>query len=263
MVVTLCGAESRNARIEKEVDVSSELEQAASVFIETRPQLLNIAYRILGSANEGEDVVQEAWLRWQRADRSVIRNAPAFLRTTTTRLALNLAQSARNRREVRYERAILEPVDTGIGPEGRAERCEAVERALWLMLRSLSPAEMSAYILRELFDYPYEEIAAILGLTAVNTRQLLRRARERLGAERHQPVHPGTYCSLVLAFRAAVDGGEFADLECFLADHVMSQAVLSDRCSSPAGPVKRGGPAASDLAAADTEICRQAPLKAA
>jgi RNA polymerase sigma-70 factor (ECF subfamily) len=199
-----------------------ELDPAAAVFVGVRPRLFEIAYRILASASESEDVVQEAWLRWQRTDRSVVLNPTAFLATTTTRLALNLVQSARNRRETYADPCILDPADPGIGPETRAERGEAVERAVLLLLQKLTPTERAAYVLREAFDYPYRQIAEILLLTSAHARQLVRRAHKRIASERRRSVIPSAHRRLVLAFRAASHAGQLSDLEQLLVADVAS-----------------------------------------
>jgi RNA polymerase sigma-70 factor (ECF subfamily) len=110
-------------------------------FATVRPRLFGIASRVLGSPAEAEDVVQEAWLRWQACDRSAVRNPAAFLGTTTTRLALNVAQSARARRETYIGRWLPEPVDTHDDPALGAERSEAIERAVLQLLEKLRPRE--------------------------------------------------------------------------------------------------------------------------
>lgn len=126
----------------------SDLGEAVSTFVELRPRLFGIAYRVLGSAAEAEDVVQEAWLRWQRTDRSVVVSPAAFLSSTTTRLAINVAQSARVRRETYIGPWLPEPIDTSIDPVAGAERAEALELALLLVLQKLTPTERAAYVLR-------------------------------------------------------------------------------------------------------------------
>ena len=147
---------------------TSNLDEAVAVFVGLRPRLFGIAYRMLGSAVEAEDVVQEVWLRWQKTDRSVVVSPVAFLSSTTTRLAINVAQSARVRRETYIGPWLPEPIDTSSDPEVGAERAEALELALLLVLEKLSPTERAAYVLREAFDYSYPEIAEILQLSPVN-----------------------------------------------------------------------------------------------
>jgi RNA polymerase sigma-70 factor (ECF subfamily) len=202
------------------VSVASELDRAAEVFVGVRPRLIEIAHRIVGNMSETEDVVQEAWFRWQRTDRSVVRNPTAFLATTTTRLALNLAQSARSRHETYAEPWLLEQADRRVGPEAQAERGEAVERAVLLLLQSLTPTERAAYVLREAFGYPYQQIAEILLLNTAHARQLVRRAHKRIASERRRPVNPTVHRRFVLAFRTAARAGNLADLEKLLAADV-------------------------------------------
>jgi len=193
------------------------LDQAASVFIGARPGLFKIAYRVLGSVGEAEDVVQDVWLRWQGTDRTVVLDPPAFLAATTTRLAINVAQSARRRYEAPVGRILPEPVDSGLGPEAGVERQDAVEMALLLLMEKLTPAERAAYVLREAFAYPYRKISEFLHLGVANTRQLVRRARKRLATERRAPVSSADHRHLVRAFLAAAQTGELAVLEELLA----------------------------------------------
>ena len=200
----------------------SDLDQAAAVFVSTRHRLFGIAYRILGTVSEAEDVVQEVWLRWQGTDRTVVREPAAFLATTTTRLAINVAQSARRRYETNVDRWLPEPVDTSIDPQTWAERGEAVELAVLLLLENLTPTERAAYVLRELFDYPYQQISQILHRGEANTRQVVRRARNRIAAERRTVVSQASHRRLLQAFLAAAQAGEFAELEQLLADDAVA-----------------------------------------
>src|SRR6478672_1803812 len=118
-----------------------------SAFANVRPRLFGIAYRMLGSAAEADDIVQDVWLRWQFADRSVVQNPQAFLATTTTRLCINQAQSAHTRRETCIDAWLPEPVDTSTNPALGAERGEALRLAVLILLEKLSPTERAAYIL--------------------------------------------------------------------------------------------------------------------
>src|SRR5688572_13144191 len=138
-----------------------------SAFVAVRPRLFGIAYRMLGSEFDAEDVVQDAWLRWQTTDRSVVRSAPAFLTTMTTRLAINLAQSARSRRETSPEPWFPELAGASADPELEAERDEALEHAVSMLLDKLSPTERAAYVLGEAFDYPSARIADLLQVSEV------------------------------------------------------------------------------------------------
>ncbi|MGW0946209.1 sigma-70 family RNA polymerase sigma factor [Streptomyces sp. NPDC002623] len=193
--------------------------------MEHRKRLFGIAYRVLGSAVEAEDVVQEVWLRWQKTDRSVVLNLVAFLSSATTRLAINVAQSARVRRETYIGPWLPEPVDTSSDPEVGAQRAEALEMALLLVLERLSPTERAAYVLREAFDYTYPEIAAILRLSLVNVRKIVSRARGHLADEHRGTVDTTEHRRLLNAFVSAARTGDVASLEALLTPDAVS---LSD-----------------------------------
>jgi RNA polymerase sigma-70 factor (ECF subfamily) len=151
-----------------------------STFLCVRPRLLGIAHRMLGGAADAEDVIQDVWIRWQTTDRSSVRNATAFLMTTTTRLAINVMQSARARREVSVGAWLPEPIDVSAQPGSDVEQREALESGLLVLLAHLSRTERSAYILREAFDCPYRDIADALQLGEANARQVVTRARRHV-----------------------------------------------------------------------------------
>ncbi|MZE69993.1 RNA polymerase sigma-70 factor [Streptomyces sp. SID5789] len=205
--------------------MEGDLSEAVSVFVELRPRLFGIAYRVLGSAVEAEDVVQEVWLRWQRTDRTLVISPVAFLSSTTTRLAINVAQSARVRRETYIGPWLPEPVDTSNDPEVGAERAEALELALLLVLQRLSPTERAAYVLREAFDYAYPDIARILGLSPVNVRKIVSRARRHLAEDQRDSVDAAEHRTLLQTFVAAARQGDVAGLEALLTPDAVS---LSD-----------------------------------
>ncbi|MEV0136789.1 sigma-70 family RNA polymerase sigma factor [Dactylosporangium sp. NPDC050688] len=191
----------------------NDLEEAAAVFTSVRPRLFGIAYRMLSSVAEAEDLVQEVWLRWQACDRSVVVNPAAFLATTTTRLAINALQSARVRRETYIGPWLPEPVDTSADPYLGAERGEALEFAALLLMEKLPPNERAAYVLREAFDYSYAQIADILHLSEPAVRQLVSRARKHMAGERRTPATPGTQRELLTAFIQAARSGDMTALE--------------------------------------------------
>ncbi|MGH3390308.1 MAG: RNA polymerase sigma-70 factor [Actinomadura sp.] len=203
---------------------TSALDQAASVFVSLRPRLFGIAYRMLGSSAEAEDVVQEVWVRWQSTDRTAVTAPSAFLATATTRLAINVAQSARKRRETYVGPWLPEPVDTSADPAAGAERGEELELAVLMLLERLSPPERAAYVLRESFAYPYGQIADILDVSEANARQLVSRARKRIAAERRKPVSSAEHRRLLKAFLAAARSGNLVALEALLAADVVSYA---------------------------------------
>ena len=211
--------------VEPSFTTPDDLEDAVAVFLHHRRRLFGIAYRILGSAVEAEDVVQEAWVRWQKTDRSVVLSPAAFLSSATTRLAINVAQSARVRRETYIGPWLPEPVDTSADPEVGAEHAEALEMALLLLLEKLTPVERAAYVLREAFDYAYPEIADMLELSLANVRKIVSRARRHLSDERRATVDAAEHRRLLVAFVSAARTGDVASLETLLAPDAVS---LSD-----------------------------------
>ncbi|KUJ41166.1 RNA polymerase sigma-70 factor [Streptomyces sp. NPDC093228] len=203
-------------------DDAGTLEQATKDFMAARPRLFGIAYRVLGSVVEAEDIVQEAWVRWQNADRSDVHEPAAFLSTITTRLALNSAQSARTRRESYVGPWLPEPVDTSMDPQLGAERAEALDLAVLHLLEKLNPVERAAYVLREAFNYPYKQIADMLETSEANTRQLVSRARKHLSAERKEPVSSAAHRRLLEVFLSAAQTGDLSALEQLLTADVIS-----------------------------------------
>ncbi|HEV7711776.1 MAG TPA: RNA polymerase sigma-70 factor [Asanoa sp.] len=201
---------------------SDDLDAAAAIFTSVRPRLFGIAYRMLSSATEAEDLVQDVWLRWQTTDRSAVLNPAAFLATTTTRLAINSLQSARVRRETYIGPWLPEPVDTSADPYLGAERGEALEFAALLLMEKLTPNERAAYVLREAFDYPYAQIADILQSTEPAVRQLVSRARKSVTSEKRTPVSTAAQRELLTTFITAARSGDMAALEKLFAPDVAS-----------------------------------------
>jgi RNA polymerase sigma-70 factor (ECF subfamily) len=210
--------EEHSFRAAREIGSPESDASGLAAFVEVGRRLFRIAYRVLGNAADAEDVVQDVWLRWQATDRSVVLNAPAFLATATTRLALNLAQSARSRRETYVGTWLVEPADASPTPQAKVERGEALEHAVGLLLETLSPRERAAYVLREGFSYRYRQIAGILRLGEANTRQLVTRARKRVTDRPRARVGSAARRRLLDAFIAA-QRGDCAALEgVFVAD---------------------------------------------
>jgi len=200
----------------------SKYNDGLSAFIGVRPRLFGIAYHMLGNAAEAEDIVQDVWLRWQSTNRSKVEKPSAFLATTTTRLCINLAQSAHTRRETYIGTWFPEPVDTDSDPTVGADRGEALKLAVLLLLEKLSPTERAAYVLREAFDYPYRQIADILQMEEANVRQLVSRARKHIADGRRTLVSPNEQRRFLEAFTAAAQGSDMAGLEGILAEDVIS-----------------------------------------
>ncbi len=207
--------------------VSDVSEADAATFEAVRPRLFGVAYRILGGAAEAEEVVQDTWIRWHGTDRRGIRNAAAFLTTASTRLALNVADSARARHETAGGAWLPEPVDVTADPTTGVERDEALELAVRTLSDRLSPTERAVFVLREAFDYPYREIAEVLGLSEANARQLLVRARTRLSGARRPTAGDGEHERLLAAITAAAQTGELPALERLLADEAAPLAVAA------------------------------------
>lgn len=189
---------------------------ALDQFEVARPRLFGIAYRMLGTASEADDIVQDAWLRWQSVE-DAVDNPTAYLATITTRLALTALDSARHRRETYIGPWLPEPVDTSADPLLGAERAEALSLAVLLLLERLTASERAAYVLREAFDYSFREIAAVLETTEANARQLATRARSHIDGSRTRPVGDGDRDRLLAAFVAAAQSGDVAGLELLLA----------------------------------------------
>lgn len=190
----------------------SEHDDGLSAFVPVRPRLFGIAYRMLGCAAEAEDIVQDVWVRWQSTNRRAVQNPPAFLATTTTRLCINLAQSAHSRHETRIGTWLPELVDTTSDPGLGLERGEALRRAVRLLLEKLSPTERAAYVLREAFDYSYRQIAGILQMQEANARQLVSRARKRIENGRRTAVSSHEHRRFLKAFKDAAQKGDLAGL---------------------------------------------------
>jgi len=155
------------------------------LFQANRAALFAVAYRMLGSATDAEDVLQDAWLRFSTAEPDDLRSVKAYLTTIVTRLCLDRLKSARATREEYVGTWLPEPVATGVQrePEGSLALAESLTLAFMVLLETLSPEERAVFLLREVFDYEYVEIASMLDLTAANCRQLFHRARGRI-AER-------------------------------------------------------------------------------
>ncbi|WP_327412819.1 RNA polymerase sigma-70 factor [Streptomyces sp. NBC_01233] len=191
-------------------------------FEEHRPRMFGIAYRMLGSAAEAEDTVQDAYLRWVSADRADIRQPGAWLAKVVTNLCLNHLTSARVRREEYVGPWLPEPVLTGdgtLGPLESAEQRDSVSMALLVLLEQLTPVERAVYVLREAFAYGHREIAGLLDLGEANCRQLYRRAAGRVAAERAATEErrfapdPERWQSLVETFLSAARDGDLDRLE--------------------------------------------------
>jgi RNA polymerase sigma-70 factor (ECF subfamily) len=194
-----------------------------NVFQTDRARLFSIAYRMLGSAADAEDVLQDGWLRFQGTDAAAIRSPQAFATTIVTRLCLDRLKSARATRESYVGPWLPEPVLTSDaeGPDAMLQRSESVTLAFLVLLEKLSPEERAVLLLKDVFEYDHREIAEILGTTSDNSRQLLHRAKARLAEGR--PRLTGTAESrraVAERFAQAFASGDGAALTTLLAADV-------------------------------------------
>ncbi|MCU1643691.1 MAG: polymerase sigma factor SigJ [Nocardia sp.] len=199
-----------------------------------RPRLFALAYRLLGSASEAEDAVQETYLRWAAADRAEIRSAEAWLTTVLVNLCRTWLDSARARRETYLGPWLPEPVATGeLGPLESAEQRELVSLAFLTLLERLTAAERAVFVLREAFGYAHREIADMLDLTEANSQQLYRRATLRVREERPRfdpaPAHAR---ALFEKFLTAAGSGDVAALEAMFTADIVSVADGGDKVNA-------------------------------
>ncbi|GAA4289898.1 RNA polymerase sigma-70 factor [Mycobacterium paraffinicum] len=230
------------------------MSDVAEAFESQRPRLFWLAYRLLGSASEAEDAVQDAYLRLHTADAEAIESLPAWLTTAVTNLCLNRLTSARARREVYPGPWLPEPVltdDRALGPLDTAEQRESISIALLSLMERLSPTERAAFVLREAFAYSHSEIAEILQTSEANARQLYRRARQRLGEprQRFQPDR-AQWRRLVDRFFSAARAGDVAGLVEILTDNVTSTADGGGKVAAARRPISGRDRVASYMARA-------------
>ncbi|HET9984553.1 MAG TPA: RNA polymerase sigma-70 factor [Longimicrobiales bacterium] len=195
----------------------------AAVFTDTRPMLFAIAYRMLGSVADAEDLVQDAFLRWQQAPDDQIRAPRAYLTTIVTRLAINQLRSARRRRESYVGPWLPEPLVTEHAPDPSEplELAESLSMAFLVMLERLSPIERAVLLLHDVFDFDYTEIARILDKSEANCRQLLSRAKKHLGkVEARFDADRAQAERLLQRFTAAANAGDVAGMVAVLAEDI-------------------------------------------
>jgi RNA polymerase sigma-70 factor (ECF subfamily) len=220
----------------------------AEAFQSYRPLLFAIAYRMLGSASEADDILQDAYLRYATAEsrgragsHSEIRSLKAYLSTIVTRLCLDRLKAARATREQYLGSWLPEPVlmqEEAVDPQRDAELHESITIAFLLLLETLAPQERAVFLLHEVFEYGYGEIAQVLGLSAANCRQIFHRAKERVasGRPRFQPA-PERQRQLVERFIAATQRGDVQGLATLLAQDVTFTADSGGKVAAPRRPV--------------------------
>lgn len=183
-------------------------------FTAHRSAVFGAAYRVLGSVTDADDVVQESWLRWSGVDLDEVRQPRAYLVTTATRLALDRVREVQRRREAYIGPWLPEPLpDKATDPADVVELAESVSMAMLVVLSTLSPLERAAFVLRDVFDLPYADVAETLGRTEAATRQLTHRARSHVQARApHAPVDRSTHEEVLKRFVAALEGGSITEL---------------------------------------------------
>lgn len=192
-------------------------------FEHERPRLRGLAYRMTGTPDDADDVVQDVWLRWQRTDRRVIENPAAWLTTVTTRVALDRLSSAAARREQYVGPWIPEPLpDTTDDPAEHAAAADSLTLGFLRVLETLQPIERAVFLLHDVFDMPFREVAESVGREEGATRQIAKRARDRVRAGRPRvESRPDEVRALSDAFVAAVFDGDVDRLTSMLTDDVV------------------------------------------
>ncbi|MEM5405041.1 MULTISPECIES: RNA polymerase sigma-70 factor [Paraburkholderia] len=200
------------------------MDDDACVFNGLRPRLQKIAYRMLGSVAEAEDIVQDVWLRWHAADRATIENGEAWLVAVTTRMSIDRLRAAKVQREYYTGIWLPEPemTDSPTTPEQARERADEVSVAFLLLLERLTPEARAAFLLREVFDADYAEVAQAIGKSEAACRQLVSRAKAQLRDERPRyAVSRETHRRLLEGFAQAIECGDFHSINALLSEDAM------------------------------------------
>jgi RNA polymerase sigma-70 factor (ECF subfamily) len=208
-------------------------------FEDERLRLTSLGYRMLGSVTEAEDAVQDCWLRWQGVDQVDIRTPAAWLTTAMTRLCIDRLRAAKTVRETYVGPWLPEPLlATDDPPPDRVELAEGLTMALLIVMETLTPAERAAFILREAFDYDYDDIAGVLDSSVVNARKLVSRARARVedGAPREVP-EPDIAIRLAAAFGQASAQGDMTALEALLHEDVLLRSDGGGKVAAALNPI--------------------------
>ena len=233
---------------------------AAERFAQARPRLLRLAYSELGDVGEAEDVVQEAWLRLERADPETIENLDGWLTTVVARLALDRLRSARARRETYVGPWLPEPFVSD-DPADRVTLDESVSYALLTVLEQLSPAERTAFVLHDVFDVPFGDVAEVVGRTPEAVRQLASRARRHVTRERPRfAASPAEHDRAVRAFAQAVADGDIEGLVAVLDPDVVWTSDGGGRATAARKPLRGGARIARAWAALMPKFVR-APIE--
>ncbi|WP_321930380.1 RNA polymerase sigma-70 factor [Paraburkholderia guartelaensis] len=208
-----------------------------------RPRLQKLAYRMLGSVAEAEDVVQDVWLRWHGAPREAIEDVEAWLVTVATRLCIDRLRAAKLQREQYSGLWLPEPelTDPSATPEAVRERADDVSVAFLMLLERLTPEARAAFLLREVFDADYDEVAAAIGKTEAACRQLVSRAKAQLRDERPRYAVPReTHLRLLQTFVRALESGDLTAINALLSEDAMLIGDGGGKVSSFPKPMMGG-----------------------
>jgi RNA polymerase sigma-70 factor (ECF subfamily) len=207
------------------MDGTMRQERQGEEFERYRALLFSIAYRMTGSASEAEDLVQETWLRYQTSAEQEIASLKAYLTTIITRLALDYLKSARVTREQYFGTWLPEPILTAEDGGAILERQETLSLAFLRLLESLSPPERAVFLLHDVFEYPFDEIAAMLEKSPANCRQIFHRAKQALQDQRARfRPEPQRQRQLLLGFLSASQAGDMTAFTSLLAEDVITWA---------------------------------------
>jgi RNA polymerase sigma-70 factor (ECF subfamily) len=213
----------------------------AEQFEANRAHLQGIAYRMLGSLSEADDAVQETWLRFNRSDVGAVQNLAGWLTTVVARVCLDMLRARKARRETPLEEYVPEETasqERGIDPEQEALMAESVGLALLVVLQTLSPAERIAFVLHDMFDFPFEQIGPIVGRTPSAARQLASRARRRVRGQENTKGDVAAQRNIVEAFLAASRGGNFEKLLTLLDPEVVFRADLAAQAAGASEEIR-------------------------
>ena len=224
---------------------------AEDPFVAHRNLLFTVAYEMLGSATNAEDVLQESWLRWADVDHSQVRDPRAYLIRVVTRQALNLLRTLSRRREQYVGEWLPEPLLTSPDVAEDVELADSVSIAMLTVLETLGPTERAVFVLREVFEMPYGEIAEAIGKSPVTVRQIARRAREHVAARRPRVrVRRPEHQAVVERFLAALRTGQLQELMEVMAPDVVLIADGGGLAAAVLTPIHGAEPVATLLARA-------------
>jgi RNA polymerase sigma-70 factor (ECF subfamily) len=217
--------------------------ESDAIFERHRARAFSVAYRIAGSVSDAEDVVQEAWLRWQGADRTAIRNPEAWLVTTVARLGIDHLRATRARRETYVGPWLPEPIVSAAGeseptPEDRLALADDISMALLHVLERLAPEERTAFLLHDAFDYDYGELAALLGKSEAACRQTVSRARRRVHDDHPRfDTNAREHARLAAAFSAAISSADPQALIDCLSEEVILYSDGGGKAAAALNPI--------------------------